>query len=1069
MKQAIPQILLLLLLGASPFSGFSQKVNVEQLKGIKTRNIGPAGMSGRVTAIDAVVADPNIIYVGTASGGVWKSVGGGTNWQPIFDKMPVQAIGAVKINQRNPSEIWVGTGEGNPRNSQNSGEGIYKSIDGGVTWKCMGLEKTKAIHRIIIHRDNPNTVFVAALGSSYGPTEDRGVFKTTDGGKTWRKILFANNLTGCSELVTDPANPNKLIAALWEYERKPWFFNSGGKGSGLYISHDGGDTWERRTSKDGLPEGDLGRMGIAIAPSSPNIVYALVEAKENALYKSTDGGLKWSKMASADKGSSNVGDRPFYYSEIYVDPKNENRIYSIYSFLSKSEDGGKSFNELAGWDWRIHPDHHALWINPNDASHLMNGNDGGLNISYDYGKTWRFADNLPVGQFYHVSYDMSVPYRIAGGMQDNGSWVGPSAVWRIGGIRNMDWQCVYFGDGFDVSIQPDNGRYCYAMSQGGYLGYVDMLTGHSQGIKPVHPDGKTKLRFHWNSGFAQNPFHNRGVYYGSQYLHKSMDSGQTWEIISPDLTTNDTSKLHQDKTGGLTPDATSAENHCTILAIAPSTVDEKVIWVGTDDGNVQLTRDGGKTWTNCTAKLPTVKPGSWVPYIEAGKRAGEAFVIVNDYRRNDWRPMAFFTKDFGATWTRLVDEKQVQGHALCIVQDPEADNLLFLGTDYGLWFSIDFGKNWNKWANDYPSVSTIDLKIHPREHDLIIGTFGRAFWVLDDIRPLREIARSQGKLLEQPFKVFPAPDAYLAAFRFFDGVIFPGDATFEGANRSPAAMLTFWAKPSLFKEEKKEPAKDEKKEAKKEEKKDDSKARIQIIDSQGDTIRTFSLKPDSCMNRITWGLEQDGVRYPSRNKPKPEDDKPGGNAVLPGKYKLLFKWKGHVDSTFVTVHADPRMNITMEARKAQMAAQKDFEKTVKAATNAFDRLQEAMQSIKLVNEALVNAPDSLKKDLAKQGQTMTDSIAALEKLFMQPEGQKGIPDETDDIQNALYTASGHLGASDGAPNSAARVYLEKSERMLAAAIGKINKFTEGSFAKYREQVEAAQSPLFKKWERLKVD
>jgi photosystem II stability/assembly factor-like uncharacterized protein len=1044
-------------------TAFSQKINVEQLKGIKTRSIGPAGMSGRVTAIDAVVSDPDIIYAGTASGGVWKSVSGGTNWQPIFDKMPVQAIGAVKINQRNPSEIWVGTGEGNPRNSQNSGEGIYKSLDGGVTWKCMGLEKTKTIHRIIIHRDDPNTVFVAAHGSSYGPTDDRGVYKTTDGGKTWRKVLFVNNLTGCAELVTDPINPNKLIAAMWEYERKPWFFNSGGTGSGLYISHDGGETWERRTSKDGLPEGNLGRMGLAIAPSSPNIVYALIEAKENALYKSTDGGLKWQKMVSADTESGNVSNRPFYFFEIYVDPKNENRIYSLWTFLSISEDGGKSFRELAGW--KIHLDHHAFWINPNDPSHLLDGNDGGLNISHDYGKTWRFADNLPVGQFYHVSYDMSIPYRIAGGMQDNGSWVGPSAVWRSGGIRNTDWQEVYFGDGFDVGIQPDNGRYCYAMAQGGYLGYVDMLTGHTQGIKPVHPDGKTKLRFHWNSGFAQNPFHNRGIYYGSQFLHKSMDSGQTWEIISPDLTTNDTSKLHQDKTGGLTPDATGAENHCTILAIAPSTVDEKVIWVGTDDGNVQLTRDGGKTWTNCSAKLPTVKPGSWVPYIEAGKRAGEAFVIVNDYRRNDWRPMAFFTKDFGATWTRLVDEKQVQGHALCIVQDPEADNLLFLGTDYGLWFSIDFGKNWNKWANDFPSVSTADLKIHPREHDLIIGTFGRAFWVLDDIRPLREMARSQGKVLEQPFKVFPAPDAYLAEFRSYDGVRFDGDAVFNGTNRSPSAMLTFWAKPSLFKEEKKEPAKEEKKE----EKKDDGKLRIQVVDSQGDTIRAFSVKPDSCMNRINWNLEMDGVRYPSRNKPKPEDDKPYGYAVLPGKYKLLFKWKGHVDSTTVTVHADPRMNITMEARKAQMAAQKDFEKTIKAATDAFDRLQEAKQAIKLVNEALVNAPDSLKKDIAKQGQSLSDSISVLEKLFMQPEGQKGITDETDDIQNALYTASGHIGASDGAPNAAARVYLEKSKRLLAQAVERINKFTEGDFAKYREKVEAAKTPLFKKWERLKMD
>ncbi len=1054
-------------------SVFSQKVNVEQLKAIKTRNVGPAGMSGRVTAIDAVNSNSDIIYLGTASGGVWKSVSGGTNWQPIFDKMPVQAIGSVKINQRNPSEIWVGTGEGNPRNSQNSGEGIYKSLDGGVTWKCMGLERTKTIHRIIIHRDDPNTVLVAAHGSSYGPTDDRGVYKTTDGGKTWRKVLFVNNLTGCAELVVDPTNPNKLIAAMWEYERKPWFFNSGGTGSGLYISYDGGETWERRTHKDGLPEGNLGRMGLAIAPSSPNIVYALVEAKENALYKSTDGGLKWQKMVSADTESGNVANRPFYFFEIYVDPKNENRIYSLWTFLSISEDGGKSFRELAGW--KIHLDHHAFWINPNDPAHLLDGNDGGLNISHDHGKTWRFADNLPVGQFYHVNYDMSVPYRIAGGMQDNGSWVGPSAVWRSGGIRNSDWQEVYFGDGFDVGFQPDNGRYCYAMAQGGYLGYVDMLTGHTQGIRPVHPDGKTKLRFHWNSGFAQNPFYNRGIYYGSQFLHKSMDSGQTWEIISPDLTTNDTSKLHQDKTGGLTPDATGAENHCTILAIAPSPVDEKVIWVGTDDGNVQLTRDGGKTWTSCSAKLPTVKSGSWVPQIEAGKRAGEAFVIVNDYRRNDWRPMAFFTKDHGATWTRLVDEKQVQGHALCIVQDPEVDNLLFLGTDNGLWFSIDFGKNWNKWSHDFPAVSTIDLKIHPREHDLIIATFGRAFWVLDDIRPLREIARSQGKVMEQPFKVFPAPDAYLAEFRSYNGVRFDGDAVFNGTNRSPSAMLTFWAKPNLFIEEKKSEGKDEnpnaagKEDNPKGTMKDDGKIRIQVFDNQGDSVRTFSIKPDSCMNRIYWGLEQDGIRFPSRNKPKPEDDKPGGQSVLPGKYKLVFNWKGHKDSTFVNVLADPRLDFPMDARLTQQDAFNEFGKTVKVATDAFDRLQEAKHTIKLVNDALVNAPDSLKKEIAKQGQALSDSIAVLEKLFMQPEGLKGIPDEADDIISALYSTMGYLGASDGAPNASAKVYQTKLKLKLTEAVERINRFSAGDFAKYKVKVEGAQSPLFKKWEALKLD
>ncbi|MEZ4957959.1 MAG: hypothetical protein R2825_30650 [Saprospiraceae bacterium] len=364
-----------------PFFLGSQTLNLDHFKSKSPRNIGPAGMSGRVTAIDVVLSNPDVIYAGTASGGLWRSTSSGIAWEPIFDEAPLQSVGSVKVNQKNPDEIWVGTGEGNPRNSQNSGEGIYKTIDGGKNWKLMGLKDSRTIHRIIIHRDDPNTVFLGVTGSAWGPNEDRGVFKTTDGGKTWRKVLYVNDGVGCADLITDPTNPNKLIAAMWEYGRKPWTFNSGGPGSGIHISFDGGETWEKRTDKDGLPEGDLGRIGVAIAPSSPNIVYALVEAKENALYKSTDGGFKWKKMASADKDNSNVGNRPFYYHEIYVDPKNENRIYSIWSILSKSEDGGKTFEEWVGWT--VHPDHHALWISPDDPSFIIEGNDGGMNITHD--------------------------------------------------------------------------------------------------------------------------------------------------------------------------------------------------------------------------------------------------------------------------------------------------------------------------------------------------------------------------------------------------------------------------------------------------------------------------------------------------------------------------------------------------------------------------------------------------------------------------------------------------------------------------------------------------------------
>ncbi|MEO1626407.1 MAG: hypothetical protein AAFV25_14725 [Bacteroidota bacterium] len=674
-----------------PLMGQSQSIDIETLKGLKIRNIGPAGMSGRVTSIDVIRHQPHVIFVGTASGGVWKSDSGGIDWEPIFDDQPLQSVGALAINQNNPSEIWVGTGEGNPRNSHNSGEGIFKSIDGGKTWKRMGLEKTHNIHRILIHKNNPDIVYVGVLGSAWGPSEDRGVYRTRDGGKNWEKILYVNEHTGVGDMVIDPTNPNKLLVALWEFSRQPWFFKSGGKGSGLYSTHDQGDNWKQIKAEDGLPKGELGRIGLAFAPSKPQLVYALIEAKKNGLYKSVDGGRKWQKVSE-----KNIGNRPFYYADIYVDPQNENRIWNLWSYVSKSEDGGKTFTTILDYGKGVHPDHHAFYIHPDNPNFLINGNDGGLNISRDRGKNWRFIENLPLAQFYHINYDMDIPYNVCGGMQDNGSWVGPSYVWKSGGIRNNDWAEVLFGDGFDVVMRRDNNRYGWGMSQGGNISYFDRQTGRAQYIKPVHPDG-IDLRFSWNAALAQNPFADCGIYFGSQFIHKSTDCGKSWEIISPDLTTNDSTKQQQAKSGGLTLDVTGAENYTTILCIAPSPVEEQVIWAGTDDGQLQLTRDGGKNWQNLSAKLPGCPAGSWIPQIEvSSKNAGEAFVIVNNYRRNDWTPYLYHTANYGASWTRLADASKVQGHTLAIVQDPVEEKLLFLGTDYGLYVSFDKGKQWPK-------------------------------------------------------------------------------------------------------------------------------------------------------------------------------------------------------------------------------------------------------------------------------------------------------------------------------------------------------------------------------------
>ncbi len=1062
--------------------------NQEVLKTMHIRNIGPGAMSGRITAIAVDPTHPEVIYAGAASGGVWRSKSGGTAWEPIFDKAPTQGIGSIAINPRNPDEIWVGTGEGNPRNSQNFGAGIFKTINGGKDWVCMGLQNTRTIHRIVLSRDNPEVIYAASLGSSYGTTEDRGVFKSTDGGKNWRKTLYVNDLTGCADLVADPQNPNKLFAAMWEYQRWPWFFKSGGKGSGLYVSYDAGETWEKRTDKDGLPEGDLGRIGLAVAKSNPDIVYAIVEAKENALYKSTDGGKKWQKMA--DKGQ---GDRPFYYSEIYVDPKNENRVYSIFTVISRSEDGGKSFSTWAGWS--IHPDHHAFWISPDNPNYVINGNDGGLNITLDGGKTWRFAENIPVGQFYHVETDNEWPYNVYGGLQDNGAWVGPSAVWKSGGIRNSDWQEVYFGDGFETMPRKDDPRYVFAQSQGGELGLVDRKTGETKYIKPVHPDGKTDLRFNWNSALAQDPHQPHGIYFGSQFVHHSTDLGQTWEIISPDLTTNDTSKMHQDISGGLTFDATNAENHCTIIAINPSPVAPDVVWVGTDDGNVQLTKDRGKTWENFGEKLPDAPKKAWIPAIEASPiNAGEAFIVLNNYRQNDWQPYLYHTTDFGKKWKRIASPKNLPvGNAasggnfcLSIVQDTEVPNLLFLGTDQGLYVSINYGDDWVLFPGEtFPSVPVYDMKIQQRDGDLVIASFGRGIWILDNLSVLRELARSGVAILDQNFKLYPAQAGVLAEFRSFDGSHFPGNATYEAENKGTDVAIPVWVKPGLKKvenpkgkdsEEKKEDKKDSIEKGKKpgskgkpgSDAKKNEKATIMVLAMNGDTLRRYKTELDSAFSSaIWWGKDTKGVRFPSKNEPGPDQLEPGGGPqVLPGEYWVKADYMGYRDSMKVKVIDDPRLNISAIDREAKNAAVRDLYKTVERAAKAYDRLKEAEKTIGLVESQFVNVPDSLKKEVNKFGSAIKDSIGLLKEKFFQHKEVKGIQRDPDVLTAKFWTAFGYIGGGVGAPNAATQTTIATAKREAENLIEKVNKLLDAQWKDYRTKVELIKFSLFKDFEKI---
>ena len=916
----------------------SSAIEMDMLAGLSARSIGPAGMSGRVAAVLGVPGDPNHILVGTATGGLWKSVDGGLSFVPLFDEQPVASIGALAFEPGNPDVIWVGTGEGNPRNSASVGNGIYRSLDGGSTWEHLGLEKSEHIHRILIDPRDPSRIFVAALGPAWSDGGERGVYRSDDGGASWVRVLGSNERTGCADLVMDPSNPNKLFAALWEYRRWPWFFESGGAGSGLFVSHDGGESWVPITQENGLPEGELGRIGLGIAASDPDLVYALIEAEENALYRSHDGGRNFEKAGDDRR----AGNRPFYYGDLRIDPEWPDRIYSLWSQVSVSDDAGKSFRILVGWG-QAHPDHHAMWIDPTDPQRILLGNDGGVYLSSDRGENWRFVSNLPVAQFYHIAVDMDLPYNIYGGMQDNGSWRGPSAVWENGGIRNHHWREVGFGDGFDTLPYPGDSMQGYSMSQEGFVARWNLRDGSRRSIRPA-PAPDDTLRFNWNAGIAQDPFDADTIYFGSQYLHRSSDRGDTWTMISPDLTTDNPEWQLQHESGGLTPDVTGAENFTSILSIAPSPHEKGVIWVGTDDGRVHLTRDSGQNWESLERKAKGVPANSWVPHIAPSPHEpGTAFVVFEDHRRGNWDPYVFRVEEYGKRWTTLADD-EIWGYCLVIEQDPVDPELLYLGTEFGLYLSFDAGKNWNKWTHGVPTVSVMDLVVHPREHDLVLGTHGRAAFVLDDIRPLREINEEN---LAAPLHVYSVADAIQYQVMQTGASRFPGKTEFRGANRPRGAIVSYVVNdkdlPHPDDERNKEEAIARRNELAKKSsgsksankaedslgqdeangedgKKTTSKLKVVITDADGEVVREFEREPHRGVNRLVWGLDRDAFEAIPSDGDDDDWGDGGGPQVLPGDYTLTLNYRDHEASTTVRVLPDPRMKRTQAEREAAWAA-----------------------------------------------------------------------------------------------------------------------------------------------------
>lgn len=1044
----------------APIAPITEKVDMSLLKNIKARSIGPATMSGRVTAIDAVWSNPDIIYVGTASGGVWKTENGGQTWNSIFDENPIINIGAVAIQQSNPNVVWVGTGEGNPRNSINLGAGIYKSLDGGKTWKLMGLEKSSNIHRVIIDPANPNVVYAGVIGNPFAAHPERGVYKTTNGGETWEKILFTNENSGVGDMIMDPTNPNKLLVNMWEHHRTPYDFKSGGAGSGLYLTIDGGKNWKKLDDKNGIPKGDLGRMGLAIAASDPSIVYALIESKKNALYKSEDGGLNWKNINEAEDVANN---RPFYFFDIAVDPQNENRVYNIYQMISMSEDGGKSFKIIIPYSG-VHPDHHAFWIHPKDPSFIIDGNDGGVAISRDRGRKWQYAESIPVGQFYHVNVDNEIPYNVYGGLQDNGSWRGPAYTWMTGGMRNQYWEAVLFGDGFDVLPDPENSRYGYAMSQGGNLARYDALTGGSEFIRPTHPDKNVRLRFNWNAAIAQDPHSNSTIYYGSQFLHKSTDKGMNWEIISPDLTTdNKEQQKASDNSGGITLDITSAENHNTILTIAPSALDKNVLWVGTDDGNVQVTRDGGKTWSEVSGKMNGLPAEAWIPQIRASTyNAAEAFVVANNYRNDGkFTPYLYRTKDYGQTWERMVDENDVTGYVLCMIQDTKEPNLIFVGTEQGLFVSFDNGANFQQWKHGFPPVSTMDMAIQEREADLVIATFGRAMYVIDDIQPLRALAANT-KTVAQNLKAFASPDAYLADIKDAPGIMFGGDALYEAPNRPTGARITFFAKPS------KKETKDKEGKVKDEGFKTDT-LYANIYSASGELIRTLQQKVDTVgFHRLIWSLDEKGNRMPGSKKPKKTDPERGGIEVLPGTYKVVLTLGKDKDSTTVTVKPDPRKEFNLANETEKRALLTRLQKSSDKLVTATDRLDEAKTIAERLQTQLKDEEGAAADTLKKASKKILESIKTTNEVIM---GKKA--DRQGYGRPYQLTAIGKVGEASRYIRSKSKVtsaevtLIEAAEVLTSEAIEKVNTFFDKDWKTYENVVKANPIETFKAYEPIR--
>ena len=1003
------------------------------ISGLGVRNIGSAAMSGRISAIAATRESSGKItlFVGAASGGVWKSDDGGTRFRPVFDEQPAQSIGAIALDPKNSKNVWVGTGESWMRNTVSIGDGIHKSTDGGETWTHAGLEDSERIAKIVVSPKNGDTVFVAVPGALWSDSPDRGLYKTTDGGKTWKQVLKGPSLsTGCTSIAIDPSNSDVMFATMWDFRRKGWEYRSGGESStapsasGLFRSVDGGNTWTEITpeANKGFPKKPFGRIAVAIAPSNAKRVYAFVESPESALFVSDDGGVTWDKR---DKSQWMVW-RAFYFANLIVDPKNPDRVFKPDGALIVSDDGGRSFAVVGGFQG-THGDAHDVWIDPTNTQVVFVGDDGGMWYSYNGGSKWWKGNNLPVSQFYHVSLDDNDPYRVYGGLQDNSSWVGESQY--PGGITNAQWENMYNGDGFWMFPDPADPDCIYAEYQGGEIGRVNRRTHEARNIKP-RPDYKEKLRFNWNTPIALSPNEKGTIYIGAQFLFRSRDHGQTWERISPDLTTNDPQKQKQEQSGGVTVDNSSAEMHTTIYSISESPKDKSLIWVGTDDGNLQLTRHGGKSWTNVVGNVPGLPKNSWVSWVQASNfNAGTAYAAFDRHTFGDMAPYVFRTTDYGKTWTPLVtpqDVKGVRGYAHVIKEDVVKPDLLFLGTEFGLWVSIDGGKNWAQFkANHFPAVAVRDLAIHPRDNDLVLATHGRGIWIVDDITPLRALTPD---LLTQDAAFVSARPVQQRIES--SGGWANGDAVFVGDNPPDAAVITYYQRERhLF-----------------------GRLKLEVLDASGRVIDELPASKRPGLNRVTWAMRAKPPRVPPAAQIAFAGTR--GPRLVPGVYTVRLTKAGKVSETKLTVGLDRRAKFSEADRKAQFDAAMKVHALFGDESALMDRILSLRKALTQSGAALREA-DSLHKSITdfdgKVDGVRKKIVATTEGGAIT--GEERLREHTDQLYGAILSY-------EGKPGDYAIAYIDTLKRELADVTKEFEQLLAQDLPALNESLKAkGQQPI----------